>query len=175
MGRVVLLLIASLALGACSTVGPDAGVSASEATQPPSAPANAASATADDPCQLLTDGEIQRYTSHPLLKRESGTGLRGRDCTWVLNTGSDLDVAGIHSISIETVPTGGREIFDALAGLPSLAGIGDGAVEQGGNTGGDIWAVTGDSLLHLTYALPADVVDADPIVVPLVKLAVSRL
>jgi len=176
---IVAMAVAAFLLAACGSGGAPAGTAArAAASASGSATGEQSAAQAVDVCGLLTDDEIKQATGHPVKSQEADTagGLsRAPSCTWVLDTGSDLDVAGIHSISIDVTRPGGREKFDFLSGLPTVSGIGDGAKQMGGNIGGDVWAVKGDALVHLSYALPADVTDADPIVLPLVTLALSKV
>ncbi|MBI2781292.1 MAG: hypothetical protein HYX55_05805 [Chloroflexi bacterium] len=107
---------------------------------------------------------------------ETGGGLtRAPGCTGVLDTDSDMDLAGVHSISVQITRPGGRAVFDALTGLPTLPVLGDGGLISGGNAGGDVWAVKGDALVHLQYAMPVGVDDPQPLVVPLVSLVLTRL
>jgi hypothetical protein len=168
-------------LAACGSGAAPGGTSTGVAAADSGSATGGQSAAPDqaiDVCGLLTHDEIKQATGHGVKSQEADTGgglSRAPGCTWVLDTGSDMDLAGIHSISIDVTRPGGRSKFDFLAGLPTVSGIGDGAKEMGGNIGGDVWAVKGDALVHLSYALPADVTDADPLVLPLVKLALSKV
>jgi hypothetical protein len=149
------------------------------ATSPPSSP-NDLSRTPDgsraiDPCTLLTDEEIKRTTGYPVLYKKTVTGsgkFSPPGCNWELK--SNKGIPGLHRISIDVVSSGGRERFKLMSSLTPVAGLGDGAVKTGGNTDGTVWAVAGDSLVTLRYALPVDTADPDPLVLPLIKIILSR-
>ena len=82
---------------------------------------------------------------------------------------------GSHYIELSEVPTGGRKRFDFLSqGFEHLPDVGDDAVTSGGNTDGVVRALSGDRMITLTYALPVDTPDANPLVLPLLRLALSR-
>ena len=61
-----------------------------------------------------------------------------------------------------------------MTSLTPVAGLGDAAVKTGGNTDGTVWAMAGDFMVTLRYALPVDTADPDPLVLPLVKIILSR-
>ena len=136
---------------------------------PVSAPTAAAGA-APEVCALLSDAQVQESTGFPVLEREA---LGSRACRWVLDSGSPFK--GAHSISIDIKRSGGRAEFGFLSSLDQVPGIGDGAVKAGGNTDGTVWAVRGDALVKLVYALPISTPDADPIVLPLLELVINAL
>jgi hypothetical protein len=133
---------------------------------PPPAPSAAA---AIDVCALLTADEIKAATHLAAKTPETGPS----ECTWPLDSASGL---GLESIQLTVLASGGRARFDLLAsGMEHVSGVGDDAVVLGGNTAGSIQAVSGDRLVTLKYALPIDTSDANPLVVPLLKSAISRL
>jgi hypothetical protein len=133
---------------------------------PPPAPSAAA---AIDACALLTADEIKAATHLAAKTAEPGPS----ECTWPLETTSGF---GLESIQLTVLASGGRARFDIFSsGMEHLAGVGDDAVVLGGNTAGSIQAVSGDRLVTLKYALPVDTPDANPLVVPLLKSAISRL
>lgn len=128
-----------------------------------------------DPCKLLTDEEIERTTSYPVLNKKTVAGSGGFSppgCDWGLKSGKGIP--GLHRISIDVISSGGRERFKLMASLTPVAGLGDAAVKTGGNTDGTVWAVAGDFMVTLRYALPVDTADPDPLVLPLVKIILSR-
>ena len=133
--------------------------------------------TAIDPCTLLTDEEIKRTTGYPVLNKKTVTGSGGFSppgCDWELK--SNKGIAGLHRISIDVIRSGGRQRFKLMASsLTPVAGLGDGAVKTGGNTDGTVWAMAGDSLVTLRYALPVDTADPDPLVLPLIKIILTRV
>jgi len=128
-----------------------------------------------DPFTLLTDEEIKRTTGYPVLNKKTVTGS-GKffppGCNWELKT--NKGIPGLHRISIDVISSGGRERFKLMSSLTPVAGLGDGAVKTGGNTDGTVWALAGDSLVTLRYALPVDTTDPDPPALPLVKIILSR-
>ena len=129
-----------------------------------------------DPCTLLTDEEIKRTTGYPVLNKNTVTGsgkFSPPGCIWELKT--NKGIPGLHRISIDFIRSGGRERFNFISpSLTPIAGLGDGAVKAGGNTDGTVWAVAGDSLVTLRYALPVGTADPDPLVLPLVKIMLTR-
>ena len=126
-------------------------------------------AGATDICALLSSVQIEEFAMVPLKEaRPLPTG-----CRWVLD--SDSMVPDMHGLTAEVTPSGGRARFDALSALTPVPGIGDGAVKSGGNTDGTVWAVRGDTLVKVQYALPLDVTDADPVVLPLLELLINGL
>ena len=124
-----------------------------------------------DACALLTDQEIKAATHFATTGHEAG---QATDCRWTLDTGSDLP--GLHSIRLAIQLTGGREQWDFLSqGLPQVPALGDGAFKLGGNTDGSIKALAGDRVISLDYSLPVQTADPDPLIIPLLKSALSRL
>jgi hypothetical protein len=121
-------------------------------------------------CALLTREQVEDFTGFPLREAQA-QGAAG--CRWLLEAGSPQPDR--HFVAIEVKQPGGRAEFDFFSALEKVPGIGDGAVKSGGNTDGTVWAVVGDSLVKLTYALPLTTPDADPIVLPLVELALNAL
>ena len=122
-------------------------------------------------CALLTDDEIKAATKFAPTGHESG---QPTDCTWSLDTGSGS--MSFHNIALDIKLSGGRQQFGFLSeGLPAITGLGDGAFRLGGNTDGAIEVLTGDRMVTLKYSLPVDTVDPDPLVLPLLKTALSRL
>ena len=128
-----------------------------------------------DSCTLLTDEEIAQTTGYPVLRKKTVAGSGGFSppgCNWELK--SDKGIPGLHRISIDVIRSGGKERFKLMNALTPVAGLGDGAVKTGGNTDGTVWAVAGDFMVTLRYALPVDTADPDPLVLPLVKIILSR-
>ena len=135
---------------------------------PPPAPSLGPSVVA---CTLLTEQEIKDATHFATTGREAG---QPTDCRWTLDTGSTFP--GLHSIGLSVQLSGGRQQFTFLSeGLPQVEGLGDGAFKMGGNTGGSFEVLTGDRLITLNYSLPDDTIDPDPLVIPLLESALSRL
>jgi hypothetical protein len=128
-----------------------------------------AGASDTDICALLSASQIEEFALVPL---EAARPLPD-GCRWVLDT--DSPVPDAHGFTVEVIRSGGRARFDALSALERVPGIGDGAVRSGGNTDGNAWALTDDTLVKLQYALPIDTIEADPIVLPLLELVVNGL
>ena len=122
-----------------------------------------------DICALLSAAQIEEFALVPL----DGTRPIPNGCRWVLDTGSPVPEA--HGITAEVTSSGGRAQFDTMSALERVPGIGDDAAKLGGNTDGTVWAVRGDTLVKLQYALPIDTTDADPIVLPLLELVLNAL
>jgi hypothetical protein len=166
MVRLIALPLLLITLAAC-------GKSAENETA--AAPEAAPSAQAEprpDACTLVTDEEFQQATGFAVLKKTSSEPADA-GCTWELKT----DHAPLHRISIDIKGPGGRERFDFMASgsLKKIPDLGDGAVQTGGDTEGTVWALTEDTLVTLRYALPVTTGAADPVVLPLLKLLLSRL
>ena len=122
-----------------------------------------------DICALLDAAQIEEFVQAPLeVARPLAAG-----CRWVLE--SDSPVPDRFNVTVDVTRSGGRAQFDALSALEPVPGIGDGAVKSGGNTDGTAWALTGDTLVKLQYALPLTTIDADPVVLPLLELIVNGL
>jgi hypothetical protein len=177
MARATVTSLILLTLAACSEPPqspPQINTSTPSSSTDSPRPTDAGGAI--DPCTLLANEEIQRTTGYPVLKNRTVTGSGGFSppgCDWELKTGKGIP--GLHRISVDVIRSGGRERFKFLStSLTPVAGLGDGAVKTGGNMDGTVWAVAGDSLVTLRYALPVDTADPDPLVLPLVKLILSR-
>lgn len=176
IGRATGTSLILLALAACSE-SPESPRQISSLTTSSSneSPRTSDGGGAIDPCRLLTDEEIERTTGYPVLNRKTVAGSGGFSppgCVWELKSGKGIP--GLHRISIDVIRSGGRERFKLMNALTPVAGLGDGAVKTGGNTDGTVWAVAGDFMVTLRYALPVDTADPDPLVLPLVRIILSR-
>lgn len=176
IGRATGMSLILLALAACSE-SPQSPrqIASSTPSSSNDSPRTPDGGEAIDPCKMLTDEEIERTTGYPVLNKKTVAG-NGRSsppgCDWELKSGKGIP--GLHRISIDVIRSGGRERFKLLNALTPLAGLGDGAVKTGGNAGGTVWAVAGDFMVTVRYALPADTADPDLLVLPLVKIILSR-
>jgi hypothetical protein len=145
-------------------------------TSSPAAPLATDQSPTTDPCTVLTDEEVQAATGYSVLNKKAFPGNGGPEsgCDWALKT--DAGVPGMHRISMSIRRPGGRERFNFMSSgsLEKIPEVGDGAIKSGGNTDGTFWAVSGDTLVTLRYAMPVTVSDPDPLVVPLLKTIVSR-
>jgi hypothetical protein len=131
-------------------------------------------APAFDACTLLTVGEIEDATGLPATVETPPSGPSDR-CLWRLDTGSTFS---LENIMVTVVRSGGRDRWDtfyASSSYPKVPGLGDDAVRTGGNAGGTIEVVVGDQLLTVSYELPPETADPEPVLVPLVTTAISRL
>jgi hypothetical protein len=139
---------------------------------PPSA------ATSVDACTLLTQDEIESATGFEVLEiQPEDTPGQDPSCTWTLNT---QPFPGADYIELAVKPTGGQEQFDFFAGayeppLEHVTGIGDDAIKTATIPGGAMYALVGDQLVTLQFAVPLDVDDPYALVTPLLELAVPRL
>jgi hypothetical protein len=146
-------------------------VSEPENSSVPAAPKGATASI--DVCALLTDGEIERTTGYPVVsKKPMAASGNFSGCEW--NLGTDGAAPGLHRISLDVRTSGGRDRFKMLSALKPVPDLGDGAVQTGGNMDGTVWAVVRDTLITLRYALPVTTPDANPLVLPLVKMVVAR-
>jgi hypothetical protein len=171
--QATLLVVALLTLAGCSKAPESKNQPAASAqSASPSAPPPAADpAPTADLCTLLTDEEFQQATGFPVLNKKTyATG-----CDWALKT--DTAMPGGHRISADIKTPGGRERFNFMSSgsLKKIPGLGDGAVQTGGNMDGTVWAVTGDTLVTLRYALPVTTADPNLVVLPLLKEILPRL
>ena len=140
--------------------------------------ASGGTAQAGPICGLIPVDDITAATSFDAGAGEGlpGDGFFDPGCRWTLDTGST--VAGLHNVTVAVASSGGRARFDALASaLQPLTGVGDRAAWSGGTTDGNGWAVIGDKLVHVTYALPVGTTEADALftVKQLLNLVVPRI
>ena len=128
-----------------------------------------------DVCALLTADEVQDATGFAVAGTER---IESQSCAWKLDTGT---YAGLHSVRLRLMASGGRKQFDFLANqmfeVPPehVPGLGDDAVKLATVPDGSIHAVVGDRLLTLDFSMPLDVRDPYTPLVPLVRTALSRL
>ena len=123
-----------------------------------------------DVCALLTDEEFQQATGFAVDNKKSWPGA-APGCDWELKS----DSRGLHRLAAELRSEGGRKRFDFVTqSLPAIPDLGDAAAKTGGNINGTVWAVKGDTLVTMNYSLPVTTADPDPVVVPLVRLILSR-
>jgi hypothetical protein len=130
---------------------------------------------ATDLCGLLTEDEVATAAGIAVASEASG---EASSCTWTLQGGS---FAGAHYVRLWLIPSGGRQQFDVIANdmydvdPEHVPGIGDDAVKLGTVPDGSIYAVLGDRLLRLEFAMPLEVQDPYALLVPLARSAASRL
>jgi hypothetical protein len=177
--RAAACAITLIGLGACGGKAPEGESSAKPAAGAETAsaaetPPSAGTAQATDVCTLLSDEEFQQSTGYAVASKKTLPGAGkffAPGCEWELKSSPQ----GLHRMTINVQTQDGRERFKLVS--PSMAAVpdvGDEAVKNGGNTEGTFWAVKGDTLVTLRYALPVTTTDPDPLVVPLLKLVVSR-
>ena len=167
------LSVTLLGLGACGK-GPEGQSSPAAAVDSQSSRESAPAATTaqtTDACALLTDEEFQQATGYAVHDKKSFPG-EAPGCDW----GLAGDPPGVHRLSVIIRYKDGRQRFDFVTqSFPSIPNLGDAAAKNGGNINGTVWAVKGDTLVTLNYALPVTTVDPDTVTVPLVRVILSRL
>ena len=174
--RAAVMAITLVGLVGCGGKAPEttAGAAAAENASDAETPPVATPAQTVDVCTLLSDEEIQQSTGYAIARKKTLPGAGkffAPGCEWELKS----DPQGLHRISINVQNQDGRERFNLVSpSMPVVPGVGDAAVKNGGNTDGTFWAVKGDTLVTLRYALPVKTIDPDPLVMPLLKLVVSR-
>ncbi len=165
--RATSAVLSIIALAGC---GESREGQASAAAPGPAESAPAPAAVAEDACALVTAAEFQQATGFPVRDKKSFSGA-SPGCEWQLETDA------VHRISMDIRAPGGRERFDFMASgsLAKIPDLGDGAVQTGGNMDGTVWAVTDDTLVTLRYSLPVTTSDPNAVVLPLMRLILSRL
>lgn len=171
---ILLAMLAACGGGPSSTTGLTnsqvvASPSVGDGGAPGDAPASAGAGSGADFCSLLTNAEVEDATGYPVLSAEpSDIG-----CVWKLDPGNQLP--GLEHVSVLVHDPGGRERFAFLetGGHEALPGIGDGALKTNSNTGGTIWALSGDRLLTWNFTFGIDTDDPIPLVLPLVEQAIA--
>jgi len=170
----ILVLLSVLGIAAGCGEAPDRGgqpaVDGAPATDGP-APAPSAEARPADVCALVSDEEFRQATGFAVASKD---GVPGEvpGCDWELVT----EMPALHRLSLNLRFEGGRQRFDFVTNsMPAIPNLGDAAAKTGGNINGTVWAVKGDTLATLNYSLPVATADPDAVVVPLLRLVLSRL
>lgn len=156
------LMIACLAVAACSgggsktAVSPDSTTTGTGATTTPGASANGTLPA--DACALVTDAHAQA-----LLDADPGQGTNSEQipgrlitCTWTSAVGGTNRVA---TVQIKQNFNSSSDYDSQSAGGSTVSGIGDkAALTQNGTS---LWALKGDILVHVTSnGVPGDVTGA---------------
>jgi hypothetical protein len=172
-GSMAAMIAALLALAACGgpstedkspTASTESTAVGNESTAPPSA------LQSTDVCGLVSDAEFQQATGFALHGRKSWPG-ESPGCDWELAG----DPPGLHKLSLNLRYRDGRKRFDFVTqSLPAVPDLGDAAAKTGGDINGTVWAVKGQTLATLNYSLPVGTSDPDAVVVPLMRLVLSR-
>ena len=172
--RSTLLLLSLLGIAAGCGEAPDRGgqpaAAGAPATDDPT-PAPSAEARPADVCALVSDEEFRQATGFAVASKKGFSG-EVPGCDWELVT----DMPALHRLSLNLRFEGGRQRYDFVTNtMPAIPDLGDAAAKTGGNINGTVWAVKGDTLATLNYSLPVATADPDAVVVPLLRLVLSRL
>lgn len=174
LARAAALSVVFLGLVACDRA-PENSTPAQakvDGASPTEAPPPTSPAQTTDVCTLLSDEEIQQTTGFAVLSKKSFPDSAAPGCDWELKSHSE----GLHRLSVTVQPENGRKRFDFLSqSLPPITDVGDAAAKTGGDISGTVWAVKGDTLVTLRYALPVTTKDPDPLTLPPLKLLLSKL